>query len=102
MYVAGAQQPKTRRDDGQQILIHRQTIMLQAYAETAERGLGLLQFIVMANIINNIVLHLQPQLTEPGGCAGCIRPPRNGYGCLMKAFVMKSTPTHFFKSTIIL
>jgi hypothetical protein len=43
---AGLQQPKARPDDGQHALTQHQTAMREGYAETGERGFGLLQGIV--------------------------------------------------------
>jgi len=38
-----AQKPKARHDDVQHSVAWQQTVMREAYAETEERGLGLLQ-----------------------------------------------------------
>ncbi len=42
------QQTKARPDDGQQTLIRQRTVMREEYAETTERGFGLLHAIVIA------------------------------------------------------
>jgi len=61
---AYAQQPKTRQDDGQQILTHRQTFLRQRYAETAERGLGFLQHIdmVIIDLITQLCVGQSPHI----------------------------------------
>ncbi len=57
---ASRHMPKSRPDDGQQTVMWHQTVMREAYAETAARGVGLVQRFVSTPTPHNSMLHTEP------------------------------------------
>ncbi len=63
---ACAQKPMLRPEDGQQTVMWQQTVMREEYAETAVRGMGLLQRFVSA--FSTTIYHIIFALFTPYCC----------------------------------